>query len=72
MKHQCRNCGERNADVLGKIDYDAEVLYQGVLYKFTIVDLELPICQVCGERTFTKDVDEQFTVALHKHLDALK
>ena len=71
MKHQCRNCGERN-EVLEKIDYDAEILYHGVLYKFMIVDLELPVCQVCGEKTFTEDVDEQFTVALHKHLDALK
>ncbi len=72
MKYRCRNCGERNNDVLEKIDYDAEMLYYGVLYKFTIVGLELPVCQVCGEKTFTEDTDEQFSVALHKHLKIKK
>jgi len=56
---------------LAKTDYAAEVRHDGRLHKFTIPDLDLPVCQACGERVFTEDVDAQFNDALRAHLNLL-
>lgn len=66
----CRHCGQREV-ALVKTNYDAEVRHDGRLYTFTIADLELPVCQACGERVFTEKVDAQVNDALRKHLNLL-
>jgi hypothetical protein len=46
------------------MDYPAEVKWNGELYTFTVVDLELPSCQACGELVFTVKVDDQIQECL--------
>ena len=67
---RCRHCGKREV-ALAKTDYAAEVRHDGRLHSFTIPDLELPICQACGERVFTENVDGQVNDALRAHLGLL-
>jgi len=52
-------------------EYKAEVRHDGRLHTFTISNLELPVCQACGERVFTEKVDTQFNDALRAHLNLL-
>ena len=56
---------------MAKTNYHAEVRHDGRLHKFTIADLELPVCQACGERVFTEKVDGQVNDALRAHLNLL-
>jgi len=67
---RCRHCGKRQV-TLAKTDYAAEVRHDGRLHTFTIPDLELPVCQACGERVFTEKVDAQINDALRAHLNLL-
>ena len=67
---RCRQCGKREV-ALAKTNYAAEVRHDGRLHSFTIPDLELPICQACGERAFTEKVDDQVNDALRAHLGLL-
>ncbi len=67
VPQQCRHC-HNDAIVLTKIDYDAENRCGGYLHKFTVHDLEILICQACGEKIFTKKVDEQIQKGLRAHL----
>src|SRR4051812_9483441 len=67
---RCRHCGEKEV-VLTTISYDAEVRHDGRLYTFTIPQLLIPVCQACGEKVFTEQVDEQVNVALRFHLHLL-
>jgi len=67
---RCRQCGQREV-ALAKTSYDAEVRHDGRLHKFTIPDLELPVCRACGEEVFTEKVDAQVTDALREHLNLL-
>jgi putative zinc finger/helix-turn-helix YgiT family protein len=67
---RCRQCGKREV-TLAKTSYAAEVRHDGRLHEFTIPDLELPVCQACGERVFTEKVDAQVNDALRAHLGLL-
>ena len=67
---QCYHCGKREV-TLATTNYAAEVRYDGRLHTFTIPDLELPVCQACGERVFTEKVDAQINDALRGHLNLL-
>ena len=40
-------------------------------HSFTIPELELPICRLCGEPVFTEDADLQIGVALRSYLNLL-
>jgi putative zinc finger/helix-turn-helix YgiT family protein len=51
--------------------YEAEVRHDGRLHTFTIPNLELPVCQACGEKVFTEKVDAQVNDALRAHLKLL-
>src|SRR5271155_486486 len=51
--------------------YDAEVRHDGRLYAFTVPNLELPVCQACGSKVFTENVDDQISAALRLNLDLL-
>ena len=51
--------------------YEAEVRHDGRLHAFTIPNLELPVCQACGERVFTNEADDQIDAALLAHLNLL-
>lgn len=50
------------------VSYDAEARHDGQLYAFTIPQLEVPICRVCGQKVFTEKVDDQINAALRSHL----
>jgi len=54
-----------------RISYDAEVRHDGRLYTFTIPDLDIPVCQACGNKVFTEKVDDQISAALRFELDLL-
>jgi DNA-binding transcriptional regulator YiaG len=56
---------------MGTVSYDAEVRHDGRLHTFTIPQLQLPICQACGEKVFTEKVDDQIGAALRSHLHLL-
>jgi DNA-binding transcriptional regulator YiaG len=67
---RCRHCG-RDKVFLTTTSYDAEARHDGRSYTFTIPTLRLPICEACGEKVFTEDVDEQINAALHAYLNYL-
>jgi putative zinc finger/helix-turn-helix YgiT family protein len=67
---QCRQCGKREV-VMASTQYDATVQHDGRLHTFTIPKLELPVCQVCGAKVFTEEVDAQVNNALRAHLNFL-
>lgn len=67
---RCRRCGKTEV-VIATAQYDAEVRHDGRLYAFTIPELQLPVCQACGEQVFTEDVDLQINDALREHLHML-
>ena len=67
---KCRHCGEQ-AVFMATTEYAAEVRHDGRLHTFTIPQLELPICESCGEKVFTEDVDRQVNDALRSHLQLL-
>ena len=67
---RCRHCDNKEV-ALAKTNYAAEVRHDGRLYTFTISDLELPVCQACGERVFTEKVDAQVNDALRAHINLL-
>jgi len=54
-----------------RIRYDAEVRHDGRLHRFTIPDLDIPVCQACGHKVFTETVDDQINAALRSHLNLL-
>ena len=53
------------------ISYDAEIRHDGRLYTFTVPDLVLPVCEACGEKVFTEQVDDQINAALRRNLHLL-
>ncbi|MEO8494169.1 MAG: PIN domain-containing protein [Planctomycetota bacterium] len=63
----CHHCGKQEV-VMATTEYTAEVRHDGRLYTFVIPDLELPVCQACGERVFTEKVDAQVNDGLRAHL----
>jgi putative zinc finger/helix-turn-helix YgiT family protein len=67
---RCRHCG-KNEVVLTTTRYEAEIRHDGRLYTFTIPNLDIPICQACGQRVLTEKVDDQINVALRSHLHLL-
>ena len=67
---RCRHCG-KNQVVMAKMSYDAVVRHGGRLYAITISDLEIPVCQACGEKVFTEKVDNQINAALRSNLGLL-
>jgi transcriptional regulator with XRE-family HTH domain len=52
-------------------DFEVEVRHDGRLYSLSIPNLHLPICQACGEKVFTVNVDRQVNDALRSHLKLL-
>lgn len=67
---RCRHCGKEQV-VLTHTAFDAEVRHDGRLHSFGVPDLELPVCQSCGEKVFTEGADEQINNALRAHLHLL-
>lgn len=53
------------------IRYDAEFRHDGRLHHFTVPELKIPVCEACGEKVFTEQVDDQITDALRSHLHLL-
>lgn len=66
----CHECGKATVD-MATIQYDAEVRHDGRLHTFPVPDLVLPVCQSCGARVFTSEVDRQINLALRKHIGLL-
>jgi putative zinc finger/helix-turn-helix YgiT family protein len=67
---QCYTCAKSEV-ILNTISYEIEVRHDGTLHALKIPELELPVCQACGEKYFTIDVDEQINAALRAHLKLL-
>jgi hypothetical protein len=51
------------------IDHTAARMEDGVASLFVVKDLRIPVCQRCGWKSFTKQVDEQIQEARQKLLD---
>lgn len=54
-----------------RIDYPARINYDGRIVSFLAKDISIPICQNCGDKRFTLDVDDQINAALCAHLGLL-
>lgn len=67
---RCTQCS-KNEVVLKTISYDAEIRHDGRLYKFTVPNLEIPICRACGKKVFSEQVDDQINVTLRSELHLL-
>ena len=46
--------------------YEAEIGHDGRLYTIAIPDLDIPVCQACGEKVLTEKVDDRINAALRK------
>jgi DNA-binding transcriptional regulator YiaG len=53
------------------LSYDAEFRHDGQLYQLTVPQLHIPVCDACGEKVFTEEVDDQISAALRAHLHLL-
>lgn len=67
---RCRRCA-KNDVVLTTIPYNAEIRHDGRTHQFMVPNLQIPVCQACGEKVFTEQVDEQINAALRSHLRLL-
>src|SRR5205085_9952962 len=67
---RCRHCG-KNEVVPTTVNYDAEVRHDGRLYTFTVPELNIPLCNACGEKVFTEKVDDQINAAFRLHIHLL-
>src|SRR5437870_1194771 len=67
---KCRHCFQ-NRVVMSTVRYDAEVRHDGRLHSFTVPLLRIPVCEACGEKVFTEEVDDQIGAALRSHLHLL-
>ncbi len=67
---RCRQCQQVKV-IPTRIDYPAEVNYDGRLVSFVAKAIEIPICENCGDKRFTIDVDDQINAALCAHLGLL-
>jgi DNA-binding transcriptional regulator YiaG len=67
---RCRHCGQVKVD-RERIDYPAEVKYDGRLVSFVARGIDIPICRACGEKVFTEEVDQQINQALRTHFKLL-
>jgi putative zinc finger/helix-turn-helix YgiT family protein len=67
---RCRHCGKSQV-VVTTVSYDAEVRHDGRLHTFTVPQLAIPVCEACGEKVFTENVDDQINAALRSHLHLL-
>jgi hypothetical protein len=67
---KCRNCGQ-DAVEMATIEYAAELRRDGRLHSFIAPALRIPVCQVCGEKVFTEDVDRQVNDAFLLHLQSI-
>lgn len=67
---RCHDCGKDEVRP-ARVNYDAEVKYDGRLVAFTVEDLGLPVCGACGAKLFTLEVDDQINAALRSHLHLL-
>jgi hypothetical protein len=67
---QCRNCGEMSV-VSRRIDYQDTVRFDDRLVSYLARDIEIPICENCGEKVFTEKVDAQLCEAMQRHLHLL-
>ena len=59
---RCRHCGKIQVDMT-TISYDAEVRHDGRVHEFTVHNLSLPVCEACGTKVFTENVDDQINSA---------
>lgn len=67
---RCRECGAQQVES-ATMTYEAAVRHDGRLYHFTIPRLTLPVCNACGAKLFTTEVDSQINHALRAHLNLL-
>lgn len=66
----CRNCRQMRVEPQ-RVDYQDSVRYDDHLVSYLARDIEIPICQNCGEKVFTEKVDSQLCEALQRHLQLL-
>ena len=60
---RCNHCGKMAVN-MATIEYPAEVRHDGCLYTFTVPHLQIPVCDECGEKVFTEEVDRQISNAI--------
>lgn len=54
-----------------RVDYSLEVNFDGRLVPLVARGIDIPTCQICGEKVFTLEVDDQINVAFYEHLRLL-
>ena len=64
---RCPKCGLKEVRP-SVAPYAAEVKHDGRVHEVAIDQLEIPTCQSCGEKVFSKHVDDQISQALRRQL----
>ena len=67
---RCPSCGLKEVRP-SVAPYAAEVKHDGRVHEVAIDRLEIPTCQSCGEKVFSKHVDDQISQALRRQLRLL-
>jgi len=67
---RCRHCGQSEVRPT-RVDYPMEVNYDGRLVSFVARGIDIPSCQICGEKVITLEVDDQINAAMYDHLGLL-
>ena len=67
---RCYHCAKDQV-YLACVRYQAEIPHDGHVHKFTIPQVDIPVCRACGEKVFTNQVDDQINAAMRSHLHLL-
>jgi len=67
---RCISCGKKSVNMT-EIEYNSQFKHDGRTYEFTLPKLAIPVCDSCGEKIFTDEVDRQIIDGLRRHLALL-
>lgn len=67
---RCAKCGSREVFPVSQ-RYEFNASYDGRSYQFAVDRLEIPTCRSCGERVFSKNVNEEIDRTIRVELRLL-
>lgn len=63
----CIACAKQSVN-MAEIEYRARLKHDGRMHEFVLPSLAIPVCDSCGERIFTDEVERQLLNGLRRHL----
>ena len=67
---RCPKCGSREVSPSAQ-PYKFSANYDGRIYQFEVDSLDIPTCRSCGERVFSKTVNDEIDKAIRRQLRLL-